>query len=293
VTETAVAPASEARADRDGAIFVAEDVVKRFGGIRAVDGATMSVKEGSITALIGPNGAGKTTFFNVITGFYRPDGGSAWFAGRQILGRPPYVIARMGMVRTFQITKALARMPVIDNMMLGATDQPGERLVNVVFRQGAWRRREREVREQAMELLEVFNLADLADAYAGTLSGGQRKLLELARALMARPRFLLLDEPMAGINPTLGRRLLDHMQRLRAEEGVTFLFIEHDMEVVMNHSDRVIVMAEGRVIADGEPHEVRKDQAVIDAYLGGGGDTNRAGTTPEAAERGRPEESPQ
>ena len=251
-----------------GPIFAAEGVVKRFGGIQAVNEATMSVREGSITALIGPNGAGKTTFFNVITGFYRPDGGRATFQDRPVLGRPPYAIARLGMVRTFQITKALRRMSVIDNMMLAAPDQPGERLANVVFRPRASRSRERAVREQAIELLEVFNLTKLAEEYAGTLSGGQRKLLELSRALMARPRFLLLDEPMAGINPTLGRRLLDHMQRLRAEEGVTFLFVEHDMEVVMNHSDRVVVMAEGRVIAQGEPHEVRKDQAVIDAYLG-------------------------
>jgi branched-chain amino acid transport system ATP-binding protein len=252
----------------DKPIFAAHGVVKRFGGVKAVNGATMTVREGSITALIGPNGAGKTTFFNVITGFYRPDAGGASFQGRSVLGRPPYAIARLGMVRTFQITKALRRMPVIDNMMLAAPDQPGERLLNVVLRPAASRRREHEVRERAMELLEVFNLTGLADDYAGTLSGGQRKLLELSRALMARPRLLLLDEPMAGINPTLGRRLLDHMQRLRAEEGVTFLFIEHDMEVVMNHSDRVVVMAEGRVIADGEPHEVREDQAVIDAYLG-------------------------
>jgi branched-chain amino acid transport system ATP-binding protein len=179
------------------------------------------------------------------------------------------------MVRTFQITKALAAMPVIDNMMLAAPDQPGEKLRNVIFRPAKSRAREKEVRDEAMELLEVFNLTKLADAYAGTLSGGQRKLLELARALMARPRFLLLDEPMAGINPTLGRRLLDHMQRLRREDGVTFLFVEHDMEVVMNHSDRVIVMAEGRVIADGEPHEVRSDQAVIDAYLGGSTDEEK------------------
>jgi len=258
-----------ARESNGRPIFAAEGVVKRFGGIRAVDGATMSVREGSITALIGPNGAGKTTFFNVITGFYRPDGGRATFQSKPVLWRPPYAIARLGMVRTFQITKALSRMTVLDNMMLAAPDQPGERLANVVFRPASSRRREREVREQAIELLEIFNLTPLADDYAGTLSGGQRKLLELSRALMARPQLLLLDEPMAGINPTLGRRLLDHMQRLRADEGVTFLFIEHDMEVVMNHADRVVVMAEGRVIADGEPHEVRKDQAVIDAYLGG------------------------
>jgi ABC-type branched-subunit amino acid transport system ATPase component len=245
-----------------------DDVVKRFGGIRAVDGATMEVREGAITALIGPNGAGKTTLFNVVTGFYKGDRGEVRFDGESVFGEPPYAIARKGMVRTFQITKALAAMPVIDNMMLAAREQPGERFRNLVLRPGAVRAREREVHEQAMELLEIFNLTELADNYAGTLSGGQRKLLELARALMARPKLLLLDEPMAGINPTLGRRLLDHMQRLRKEEGVTFLFIEHDMEVVMNHSDRVIVMAEGRVIAEGEPHEVRSDRRVIDAYLG-------------------------
>jgi branched-chain amino acid transport system ATP-binding protein len=254
---------------QNGRILEAEGVVKRFGGLRAVDGATMDVREGSITALIGPNGAGKTTFFNVLTGFYRGDSGSVTFSGHSIFRRPPYAIARLGMVRTFQITKALSRMPVIDNMLLAATDQPGERLANVVFRPRRVLLREREVRAQALYLLDVFDLAKLADDYAGTLSGGQRKLLELARALMAEPRLLLLDEPMAGINPTLGRRLLEHMQALRREQGVSFLFIEHDMEVVMGHSDRVIVMAEGRVIADGEPHEVRSDQAVIDAYLGG------------------------
>jgi neutral amino acid transport system ATP-binding protein len=271
VNETVqAATAQQPAAARNGApILEIEDVVKRFGGIRAVDGATFGVREGSITALIGPNGAGKTTLFNVVTGFYPAERGQVAFRGERIFGRPPHAITHLGMVRTFQITKALSRMPVIDNMMLAAPDQPGEHLVNVLFRPAASLRREKEVRERALELLEVFNLQRLADEYAGTLSGGQRKLLELARALMTEPRMLLLDEPMAGINPVLGRRLLDHMQRLRSEQGVTFLFIEHDMEVVMNHSDRVIVMAEGRVIAEGEPHEVRADRRVVDAYLGG------------------------
>jgi branched-chain amino acid transport system ATP-binding protein len=262
--------AKEARAEALGgrALLAVEGVVKRFGGIHAVDGAGFEVAERSITALIGPNGAGKTTLFHLITGFQRADRGSVRLAGEEVLHLPAYAIARRGMVRTFQITKALAAMPVIDNMMLAAPDQPGERFRNLVFRPGAVRAREREVRERALELLDVFGLERLAEEYAGTLSGGQRKLLELARALMAQPRLLLLDEPMAGINPTLGRRLLDHMQRLRAERGMTILFIEHDMEVVMNHSDRVIVMADGAVIAEGEPHAVRSDPAVIDAYLG-------------------------
>ncbi|HEX8689248.1 MAG TPA: ABC transporter ATP-binding protein [Solirubrobacterales bacterium] len=256
-------------ADRGGALLDVEGVVKRFGGIRAVDGASFGVAAGSIVALIGPNGAGKTTLFNAITGFQRADRGSVRLAGEEVLGLPAYAVARRGMVRTFQITRALAAMPVVDNMMLAAPAQPGERFRNLLLHPRAVRGREREVREEAIELLEVFGLRDLAGDYAGTLSGGQRKLLELARALMAQPKLLLLDEPMAGINPTLGRRLLDHMQRLRRERGMTFLFVEHDMDVVMGHSDRVIVMAAGRVIAEGEPRQVREDPAVVDAYLGG------------------------
>jgi branched-chain amino acid transport system ATP-binding protein len=259
-----------------------EGVIKRFGGIRAVDGATMQVREGKITALIGPNGAGKTTLFNVLTGFYKGDRGSVRFDGTEVLGESPHRIARRGMVRTFQITKALAAMPVIDNMMLAAPNQPGEQLRNVIFRPGAVRGRESQVRNQAMTLLELFNLTKLADAYAGTLSGGQRKLLELARALMTEPKLLLLDEPMAGINPTLGARLLDHIKMLRRDMGVTFLFVEHDMEVVMNHSDVVVVMAEGRVIAEGEPRDVRKDKRVIDAYLGDVAVDSAAGDKPPA-----------
>jgi branched-chain amino acid transport system ATP-binding protein len=257
-------------ADGAGPILEVEGVVKRFGGILAVDGATFDVAQGSVTALIGPNGAGKTTLFNVITGFYRGDRGSIRFQGQEIVRRPPYVIARLGMVRTFQITKALAKMPVMDNMMLAAPNQPGEHLYNLIVRPAAARAREREVRARAEELLGVFQLEKLAQEYAGVLSGGQRKLLEFARALMTEPTMLLLDEPMAGINPTLGGRLLEHMHQLRTERGMTFLFIEHDMEVVMGQSDKVIVMAEGRVIVQGPPDEVRRDQRVIDAYLGGG-----------------------
>src|ERR1700754_2687876 len=247
--------ASSARAGRWGSVtepaagttlLEVEGVVKRFGGIHAVDGAGFEVAAGSITALIGPNGAGKTTLFNAITGFQRVDRGSARLAGEEVLHLPAYAIARRGMVRTFQITHALAAMPVIDNMMLAAPEQPGERLRNVLLRPAAVRRREREVREQAEELLAVFALDRLAGVYAGTLSGGQRKLLELARALMAEPRLLLLDEPLAGVNRTLRRSLLEHIEGLRVERGMTILLVEHDMDVVMRHSDTVVVMADGR-----------------------------------------------
>jgi branched-chain amino acid transport system ATP-binding protein len=252
----------------DEPLLLVDSVSKRFGGLQAVDNASLHVPERSVTALIGPNGAGKTTLFNVITGFYPGDRGDVRFAGRPIFRRPPHVLARLGMVRTFQITKALARMPVLDNMLLAAPDQPGERLYNLLLRPVAVRQRERAARVRAMELLAMFNLDHKADEYAGTLSGGQRKLLELARALMTEPRLLMLDEPMAGINPALGRHLLAHIERLRDERGMTFLYIEHDMEVVMNHSDRVIVMAQGSVISTGPPEQVRRDERVIDAYLG-------------------------
>ncbi len=249
-------------------VLEVEGVVKRFGGINAVNGATFDVARGSITALIGPNGAGKTTLFNLLTGFIRPDRGRIVYDGESIFRHRPHRIANRGMVRTFQITKALSAMSVMDNMMLAAPDQPGEHLPTLLLRAGASRRREREVREMAVELLDTFGLAEKRDDYAGTLSGGQRKLLELARALMVQPRTVLLDEPMAGVNPTLGKRLLHHMERLREERGTTFLFIEHDMEAVMGHSDRVVVMAQGQVIAAGSPVDVRHDQRVIDAYLG-------------------------
>jgi neutral amino acid transport system ATP-binding protein len=261
-------PAAPAGPAKNGAIFEAENVVKRFGGIRAVNGATMKVQRGSITALIGPNGAGKTTFFNLITGFYRADMGAVNFDGVEIAGKPPYAIARLGMVRTFQITKALAAMPVIDNMMLAAPNQPGEKLRNIVFRPAKSRAREKEVREEAMELLEVFNLTKLADAYAGTLSGGQRKLLDLARVLMLEPSLVLLDEPMAGVSPALRVELLEHILAVRRDRKITFLIVEHDLDFVMRAADRVVVMNEGRVLVVGAPDEVRTNEQVVDAYLG-------------------------
>ena len=226
------------------------------------------MRERSVTALIGPNGAGKTTAFNLLTGFIKAEGGTVTLAGHDISGRSPDAIARLGMVRTFQLTRVLAKMTVLENVMLAAPAQPGERLDTALFHPGRWRRREAEVREEAMEMLGEVGIHTHAQEYAATLSGGQRKLLELARALMTSPRLVLLDEPMAGVNPTLGHRLLDYLQRLREERGLTVLFVEHDMDVVMGVSDEVIVMAEGRVIAHGSPESVRSDPLVIDAYLG-------------------------
>jgi neutral amino acid transport system ATP-binding protein len=241
-------------------------VSKRFAGLLAVDRATFDVGPRTITALIGPNGAGKSTLFNVLTGFQRGDGGDVVLDGQSVYGRAPHTIARKGMVRTFQLTKALAVMSVIDNMLLAAPNR-GERMLLAPLRP-AWRRPERAAHERAVELLDVFGLAPKARDYAGTLSGGQRKLLELARALMLEPRLLLLDEPLAGVNRTLGRSLLEHIERLRAERDVTILLVEHDMDVVMRHSDTVVVMGEGKVITSGPPEEIREDPRVIEAYLG-------------------------
>ena len=237
-----------------------------FGGVRAVDGATFEVEESSITGLIGPNGAGKSTLFNCVSGFLRPKSGQVLLGGRRIDSKKPHWIARAGLVRTFQTPRALTRMTVLENVVLAAPRNRGERLGGALLQSA--RRREREARARAAELLDLVRLGGHADALAGTLSGGQRKLLDLVRALMAEPRVLLLDEPMAGVTPALRAELLEHILALRTRDGVTLLIVEHDLDFVMRASDRVVVMNDGRVIAEGTADEVRADERVVDAYLG-------------------------
>ncbi len=254
-------------------ILTVDSITRRFGGIAAVDVDHLEVQKGSITALIGPNGAGKTTFFNLLTGFDIPDkprdGGTKphWeFQGRSLASTSAYKVARTGMVRTFQLTKALSAMTVMDNMLLGSQQQTGELLSRSTI-WPIWRGKEKVIRAQAEELLDRFKLLEKKDDYAGSLSGGQRKLLEMARALMSNPAMIMLDEPMAGVNPALTQSLLGHIQDLR-DTGTTVLFVEHDMHMVRFISDWVVVMAEGKLVAEGRPGNVMQNQAVIDAYLG-------------------------
>ena len=249
-------------------ILVVENMRRAFGGLVAVDVDHLEIQRGVITALIGPNGAGKTTFFNLLTGFDRPDTGSVVFNGRDVERLRSHGRARQGMVRTFQLTKALTKLSVMENMKLGAKDQIGEGFIQSLF-PFLWRSQEEAIEERARELLERFSLSHMATEYSGTLSGGQRKLLEMARALMASPAVVMLDEPVAGVNPALTQSLLEHVKRL-PEEGATVIFVEHDMDVVWDISDWVVVMAEGAVIAEGIPESIGKNQAVIDAYLGSG-----------------------
>ncbi|WP_019877599.1 ABC transporter ATP-binding protein [Sporichthya polymorpha] len=258
--------AAEPGAAKPDPILVADAVVRRFGGLVAVDVHHVEIQRHSITALIGPNGAGKTTFFNLLTGFDRPEAGAWTFEGRVVSGLPPHRVARRGMVRTFQLTKALSKLTVLDNMRLGAPQQRGEALWAAVV-PPLWKRQEAAVTARAMELLERFKLADKAGDFAGSLSGGQRKLLEMARALMSSPRLVMLDEPMAGVNPALTQSLLGHVQSLR-DDGMTVVFVEHDMDVVRHIADWVVVLAQGQVIAEGPPASVMSDDRVIDAYLG-------------------------
>jgi len=250
-------------------LLVVQDLVKNFGGLRAIDHCTLEVARGTITGLIGPNGAGKTTLFNIITGFIAPDSGRVVFKGQDITNLPAHRIFDSKLCRTFQIPREHPSMTVLENLMLVAPRQTGERIWNTWFRAGRVRAEESRIRERALEVLDFIDLGHLADEYAGKLSGGQKKLLELGRTLMAEPEMVLLDEPGAGVNRTLMKRLVANIERLRRERGITFLLIEHDMDLVMNLCDPVIVMSEGRKLMQGTPAEVRHDQRVLDAYLGG------------------------
>ncbi len=247
-------------------ILVVDGVHRQYGGLIAVDVDHLEIQRGVITALIGPNGAGKSTFFNLLTGFDEPDHGRWTFDGDDVTGRRAYTLARAGMVRTFQLTKSLSRLSVIENMKLGAQRQRGERFWSSLM-PTSWRGQERDLEARADELLARFRLDHMRGEFAGSLSGGQRKLLEMARALMADPQLIMLDEPMAGVNPALTQSLLRHIKSLR-DEGRTVLFVEHDMDVVHDVSDWVIVMAEGRVIAEGSADSIGTNSEVIDAYLG-------------------------
>ncbi|MGY1720374.1 ABC transporter ATP-binding protein [Blastococcus sp. SYSU DS0552] len=246
--------------------IVVDGVTRTFGGLTAVSVDHLEVQRGGITGLIGPNGAGKTTLFNLLTGFDQPDSGTWSFDGRPLGKMASHQVARLGVVRTFQLTKALSRLTVLQNMLLGAQGQKGEGFFSALV-PGLWRAQERANTEKALELLRRFKLDAKKDEFAGTLSGGQRKLLEMARALMSDPKVVMLDEPMAGVNPALTQSLLGHVKDLR-EQGMTVIFVEHDMDVVRDISDWVVVMAAGNVIAEGPPESISQNQAVVDAYLG-------------------------
>jgi branched-chain amino acid transport system ATP-binding protein len=243
------------------ALLEIQDLSKSFGGIRAVDGCSFAVADGSITALIGPNGAGKTTVFNLISGLHRPDAGAIRFVGERLERLPPHRITRKGISRTFQISRHLAELSVLENLVVQApTRGLGDLLKQSILQ---------EERERAMELLRFVGITELADEPAAKLSYGQKKLMDLAAGLMARPRLFLLDEPAGGINPALLEVIVDRVRQLR-QDGVTFLIVEHNMDVVMNVCDAVIVMAYGKVLAAGTPAAIQDDPAVLEAYLGAG-----------------------
>ena len=247
-------------------ILIADGVTKRYGGLQAIDVAHVEIPRNAIVALIGPNGAGKTTLFNILTGFETADSGSWSYDGKALNGKAPHLLPKLGMVRTFQLTKVLGLLTVMENMKLAALKQTGERLLASFF-PFLWSRQDRALEQEATDILRRFKLLEKQADFAAGLSGGQRKLLEMARALMTHPKLIMLDEPMAGVNPALTESLLDHIKNLK-QEGMTVLFVEHDVAMVREISDWVIVMAEGKVVAEGLPDQVLKDPAVIDAYLG-------------------------
>lgn len=258
----------------DDVLLKVEDVHKHFGGLTALDGVSLTVSAGMIYGLIGPNGSGKTTLFNVITGFTPKDRGRITFAGESLEGRPPDHIARLGLCRTFQANICPAQMTVMENMLLAPQHQVGEGILDTFLRQGDVRRQERENLEKARALLDLVKLGDKADSYAGELSGGQKKLLSLAQVLMAEPKLVLLDEPVAGVNPRLISEIMDVIRRLRAQ-GQNFLIVEHNMRVIRAICDVVSVLDAGRVIAAGPAEETLRRDDVLQAYLAPRGTTRK------------------
>ena len=248
-------------------LLKASKLSKTFGGLKAVNNAHIEVNRGSITGLIGPNGAGKTTLFNLLSNFIKADSGSILFENQPIHNLSSHQIATRGFIRTFQVARVLSRLSVLENMLLATPNQTGENFFKVWFQQGQLRKEERANKEKAMDILESVGLAAKAHDYAGALSGGQRKLLEMARTLMTNPKLILLDEPAAGVNPTLIVQICEHIVNWN-RQGISFLVIEHNMDVIMNLCDRVWVLAEGTNLAEGTPTEIQNNKSVLEAYLG-------------------------